>query len=455
MQSSLFETGPGQPGEPLAARMRPRTLGEFVGQAHLLGPGRALRRLIETGRIGSIVLWGPPGIGKTSLALLIVQQLDAHHELLSAVSAGVAELRRIVEAATKRLRSGGRTVVIVDEVHRWSKSQQDGLLPHVEAGTILLIGLTSENPYFDLIPALRSRLRIIRLEPLARDDLRALLERAVADPERGLGARPLHLERDALDLLIDTSGGDARTALNGLEAAAAIAAPHPDGVLRIDRACVQEAIGRRNARYDRAGDDHYQTASAFIKSMRGSDPDAAVFYLAKMLAAGEEPRFIARRIVILASEDIGNADPQALVLAEAAARAVEHVGLPEAGYALAQACLYMATAPKSNAAARALWAAQRAVESGANLEVPMHLRNASFGGARALGWGQGYEYSHDYAPDDPGRYRQRYLPDGVNATFYEPSDVGHEATIKQRLDAWRRSRAEVQLESDTPGAERG
>ncbi|HEX2173285.1 MAG TPA: replication-associated recombination protein A, partial [Dehalococcoidia bacterium] len=416
MQDSLFTLAdPAQPGAPLAARMRPCSLDEFVGQTDLVGPGRALRRAIESGRLGSIVLWGPPGSGKTTLAGILVGLHGGRADYLSAVTAGVAELRKVIAAARSDRGRGRRTVLVVDEIHRWSKAQQDALLPSVEDGTILLIGLTSENPYFDIIAPLRSRLRIYRLEPLTAGDLHAILMRALTDPDRGLGRPEAELDPAAAEALVATSGGDARMMLNGLEAAAVLA---PDRI--IDEATVREALQRRSVRYDRAGDDHYQTASAFIKSLRGCDPDAAIFYLAKMIDAGEEPRFIARRLVILASEDIGNADPPALVLAEAAARAVEHVGMPESGLILAQATTYLACAPKSNASARALWAAQAAIEAGANLEVPLHLRNASFGGAKGLGYGRGYEYIHDFPPDDPRRYQQRFLPDGVDGPFYDP-----------------------------------
>lgn len=448
MQSALFPEGrPVHPHEPLAAQMRPRTLDEFVGQTSLIAPGRALRQAIESGRLGSIVLWGPPGSGKTTLAGILVQLPGGTAAFLSAVTAGVADLRKIVSGAQARRARGRRTILVVDEIHRWSKSQQDALLPSVEDGTILLVGLTSENPYFDLIAPLRSRLRIYRLEALTVDDLRVILERALTDPERGLGRLESDLTPAAADLLIAVAGGDARMMLNGLEAAAVLA---PTGL--IDEAAVREALQRRSVRYDRAGDDHYQTASALIKSLRGGDPDAAVFYLAKMIQAGEEPRFIARRLVILASEDIGNADPHALVLAEAAARAVEHVGMPEAGLILAQATTYLATAPKSNASARALWAARAAIEAGANLEVPLHLRNASFGGAADLGHGRGYEYIHDFPPDDPRRYRQRYLPDGVEGPFYEPSAIGAEAAIGARLEEIRRHRrAASDVSGESPG----
>lgn len=419
--------------KPLAARLRPRHLDDFVGQTHLLGTGKVLRRSLETGQLGSLILWGPPGTGKTTLAGLIVAALGrpAHH--LSAVTAGVADLRKLVDTAQK---SPERSLILIlDEVHRWSKTQQDALLPAVEEGRLTLIGLTTENPYFDLVPALRSRLRILRLEPLADADIRLILERALTDRETGLGQQALQVEPAALDLLVETSGGDARTALNGLEAAASLGSP-------ITAELVAEAIQRRALRYDRAGDDHYQTISAYIKSIRGSDPDAAVFWLAKMLAAGEDPRFIARRLVIAAAEDVGNADPVGLLLSTAAYEAVERVGLPEAGLILAQATTYCASVAKSNAAAKALWAAQAAIEAGANLEVPLHLRNASFSGAKALGYGREYDYAHDFAEGDPRRYRQRHLPDGVTGPFYAPTTHGRERPIKERLDEIRRQRGE-------------
>ncbi|MBI2939861.1 MAG: replication-associated recombination protein A [Chloroflexi bacterium] len=424
---------------PLAARLRPTTFGEFIGQEHLLGPGKVLRTAVETRQLGSLVLWGPPGTGKTTLAMLLIRLLDLETHSLSAVTAGVTELRKVIEAAQRARQARRRTALIVDEIHRWNKAQQDALLPSVEEGLITLLGLTSENPYFDLVPALRSRLRILRLEPLRPDHVHAILERALAEPSHGLGRVGCTVEPAAMELLVQTSGGDARLALNGLEAAAALAITG-EGDARIAVATVEEALQRRNVRYDRAGDDHYQTISAFIKSVRGSDPDAAIFWLAKMLAAGEEARFIARRIVILASEDVGNADPQALVLAEAAARAVEHIGMPEAQLILAQATTYLATAPKSNAAAKALWTAQAAIQRGATLEVPLHLRNASFGGAGGLGYGEGYEYTHDYEEDDPRRYRQRHLPSGVEGPFYKPTEHGFEATIRHCLARIRQIR---------------
>jgi putative ATPase len=413
---------------PLAVRLRPRTLDEFVGQQHLLGLGKPLRRAVEEDRLGSIILWGPPGTGKTTFALLVARTTRAHFASLSAVTDGVADLRRVIDEAKTRRRAGQRTVLLVDEVHRWSKTQQDALLPYVEDGTVILVGATTENPYFDVIAPLRSRVRIFHFEPLADEDLRRLVLRAVEDAERGLGDQQLTLEPDALDQVVAFSGGDARIALNALEAAAQAAGE----VITAEH--VREATQRRQVRYDKLGDDHYQTISAFIKSLRGSDPDAAVFYLAKMLAAGEDPRFIARRMVILASEDVGNADPQGLLVATAAAEAVERICLPEAQLTLAHAATYLATAPKSNCAAAALWRAQAAIEAGANTEVPLHLRNASFAGAKGLGYGQGYKYAHDY---DGAHVAQRYLPDGVDERFYEPGDQGYERTIRERLDRWR------------------
>ena len=412
--------------QPLAVRMRPRSLDEFVGQRHILAPDRPLRRSIEQDRLGSIILWGPPGTGKTTLALLIARTTKAHFARLSAVTDGVPALREVIEEAKKRKRAGQRTVLLVDEVHRWSKAQQDALLPFVEDGTIVLVGATTENPYFDVIAALRSRLRIFKLEALTDDDLRALLQRAIGD-ERGLGGE-VTVTREAIDTIAALASGDARIALTALEAAAAAAESVTPEV-------VQEVTQRRQVRYDKLGDDHYQTVSAFIKSMRGSDPDAAVFYLAKMLAAGEDPRFIARRIVILASEDIGNADPQALLVASAAFTTVERIGMPEAGLTLAQAVTYCATAPKSNRAAEAIWRAQAKIEEGANTEVPLHLRNASFRGAEGLGYGQGYRYAHDFAG---AHAAQRHLPEGVEGPFYEPSDRGYEAAIAERMRSWSR-----------------
>jgi putative ATPase len=427
-QPALFDDAAGQ-RPPLAARVRPRSLDEVVGQRALLAPGSRLRRAVESGRAGSLILWGPPGSGKTTLARLIAEAAGGEVEQISAVTSGVPDLKQAIVRARGRF---SPTALIVDEIHRWSRAQQAALLPHVEEGLVTLIGVTSENPYFDVIAPLRSRLRIFRLEPLDPADLLAILRRAIADRERGLGDFDLSVDDDALDLLVSLAAGDARTALNALEAGAEAVRDTPDA--RIDRHAVVDAMQARQVRYDRQADDHYQTISAFIKTVRGSDPDAAIFWLAKMITAGEDPRFIARRLVILASEDIGNADPQGLVVAVAAAQAAELVGFPEAELILSQATLYLAMAAKSNAATHAIGAAKEAIAAGANTEVPLHLRNASFSGARGLGYGREYRYPHEY----PGHWvEQQYLPDGVTAHFYEPSDQGAEIAHRERLAAHR------------------
>jgi putative ATPase len=437
-QPVLFEPPPPE-RQPLAARMRPRTIDEVVGQRRLLAPRQPLRRAVESGRAGSIVLWGPPGSGKTTLARLIAATSGAAVEQLSAVADGVADLKQAIARARARVVP---TVLIVDEIHRWSRSQQAALLPHVEDGVISLIGVTSENPYFDIIAPLRSRLRIFHLESLDRDDILSILRRALDDSEHGLGELGIEVTDEALDLLASLAGGDARTALNALEAAAESA--RGAGSRRVEPETVVEAMQARQVRYDRQADDHYQTISAFIKSVRGSDPDAAIFWLAKMVIAGEDPRFITRRLVILASEDIGNADPIALVVAQSAAQATELVGWPEAELILSQATLYLAMAPKSNAALRALGAAKDAISAGASTEVPLHLRNASFAGARGMGYGRGYIYPHDH----PGHWaRQQYLPDGVEGPFYRPSDQGYEVKHRARLEERR------QLPAEEPDAE--
>jgi putative ATPase len=440
-QTTLFESPPPE-RQPLAARMRPRTLDDVLGQRRLLAAGQPLRRAVESGRAGSLVLWGPPGSGKTTLARLIAGASGADVEQLSAVTDGVADLKQAIGRARAR---SSPTVLIVDEIHRWSRSQQAALLPHVEDGLVSLIGVTSENPYFDIIAPLRSRLRIFHLEPLDHDDVLSILRRAIGDEERGLGQLGLEADDEALELLATLAAGDARTALNALEAAAE--ATRGAGLTRIEPQTVVEAMQARQVRYDRQADDHYQTASAFIKSIRGSDPDAAVFWLAKMIVAGEDARFIARRLVILASEDVGNADPIALVVAQSAAQAAELVGWPEAELILSQATLYLAMAPKSNAALKAIGAAKTAIAEGAPTEVPLHLRNASFAGARGMGYGRGYIYPHDH----PGHWaRQRYLPEGVVGPFYNPSDQGYEVKHRARLDDRRGATAES---DDAPDVE--
>ena len=420
---------------PLAARLRPRTLQEMVGQEHIVGPGRLLRRAIEADRLfSSIILWGPPGTGKTTLAMIIANRTRSHFEVISAVLAGVADIRRAIkDAGERRALHGQRTIVLVDEIHRFNKAQQDALLPHVEDGTITLIGATTENPYFEVIGPLVSRSRIFQLGPLTEEQLCTLLLRAMTDGERGYGKRKVQVEKDALAHLAHVAGGDARNALNALELAVESTSPDAEGVIHIDLVAAQDSIQRRALLYDKDGDAHYDTISAFIKSLRGSDPDAALYWLAKMVYAGEDPRFIVRRLIIFASEDVGLADPQALVVATAAARALEWVGLPEAQYALAEVTLYLATAPKSNSAG-AYWKALADVERDGIVEVPNHLKDASRDG-KALGHGQGYRYPHDY----PGHHvRQQYLPDRLQGhRYYEPGVLGYERQIAERLRRWR------------------
>lgn len=419
---------------PLAARMRPRTLDEVVGQEHLLGPGRVLRRAIETDTLTSAIFYGPPGTGKTSLAHVIARATRAHVEPVNAVTSGVADLRRVIDAAQERQALHGvRTILFIDEIHRFTKVQQDVLLPHVEDGTVVLIGATTGNPFTDVTPTLVSRARVFALEPLGVDDLEEILRRALVDP-RGLAAERVEAEPAALRDIARVSNGDARAALNLLELAAGLASPDAEGTRRITRAAVADAAQQRTLVYDRDGDAHYDMISAFIKSMRGSDPDAAVYWLARMLAAGEDPRYIARRMIVHAAEDVGLADPQALLVAAAAAQAVEAVGLPEARIPMAEAAIYIATAPKSNATVQAISRAARDVEREEAGPVPMALRDASTRGARGLGHGEGYAYPHDY----PGGFvPQRYVPDAVaDRIYYEPSTSGLEAEIARRLRAW-------------------
>ncbi len=418
---------------PLAARLRPRTLEEFVGQEHLVGPGKPLRRAVEQGRgFPSLILWGPPGTGKTTLAYLLAQSWNAHFIRLSAVFAGKADLKKAIEEAqAQRKYHGRRTVLFVDEVHRWNKAQQDALLPYVEDGTLVFIGATTENPYFEVIPALVSRSQVFQLHPLEPRHIRILLERALKDP-RGYGGQPVEVTEEALDFLAQAAGGDARRALNVLELAVESRAPDADGVRHIDLDWVQSVLQKRAVRYDKAGDMHYDVISAFIKSVRGSDPDAALYWLAVMLEAGEDPRFILRRLLILAAEDVGLADPMALVHTAAAAQAFEWTGLPEGVYHLAQATLYLATAPKSNSVGAIFRALDFIREHGVG-EVPLHLRDAHRD-REALGHGEGYEYPHAH-PDH--FVRQVYRPpEAQEARFYTPSDQGYEREIAQRLQRW-------------------
>ena len=415
---------------PLAARMRPRTLDEFVGQEHIIGPGKVLRRAIETDRLfSSLILWGPPGTGKTSLAMVIANATKSHFQSLSAVLAGVKDLQRIIEEAkARRTAFGQRTILLVDEIHRWNKAQQDALLPHVEDGTIILIGATTENPYFEVIPPLVSRSRVFQLRPLTEEEIGIILKRALQDKERGYGNLKVEISPEALEHLARVAGGDARVALNALELAVESTPPDPDGVIRIDLGVAQDAIQKRAIRYDKEGDEHYDTISAFIKSVRGSDPDASLYWLAKMLYAGEDPRFIMRRLLILAAEDVGLADPQAIVVVAACAQALEWVGLPEAQYHLALATLYLATAPKSNSVGAYFEALKEIEEHGAG-EVPLHLRDSSRD-AKALGHGKGYLYPHAF----PEHWvPQQYLPEGVKGGWFKPSMQGYEKVIAERM----------------------
>jgi len=435
---------------PLAARMRPRTLDEFEGQEEIVGEGRLLRRAIEADRLfSSIILWGPPGTGKTTLAMIIANTTRSHFETISAVLAGKADLRRVIQEARERRKlHGTRTILFVDEVHRWNKAQQDALLPHVEDGTITLIGATTENPYFDVIGALVSRSRIFQLRPLGDEEIRRILQRALTDPEHGYGKRTIRLDPEAIDHLVRVAGGDARNALNALELAVETTPPGQDGVVHITLEVAQESIQRRAVLYDKDGDAHYDTISAFIKSVRGSDPDAALYWLAKMLYAGEDPRFILRRLLILASEDIGLADPLGLVVAASAAQAFDYVGLPEGVYPLVEATLYLATAPKSHSAT-SYFKAYRLLEERGLIEVPDHLKD-THRDAQALGHGEGYEYPHAY----PGHHiGQGYLPEALWGTyFYRPSEEGYESEIKARLEQWREAQRRALGIQDTQDA---
>lgn len=432
---------------PLAARMRPRSLDEFAGQEHIVGPGRLLRRAIEADRLfSSLIFWGPPGTGKTTLAMVIANTTASHFETISAVLAGVAELRQVIhQAKERRGMYGRRTILLVDEIHRWNRAQQDALLPHVEDGTIVLIGATTENPYFGVIAPLVSRSRVFQFKLLTDDEVTALLHHALGDPERGYGARQVQVDDDALAHLVNIAGGDARAALNALELAAESTRPDDDGRIHITLAVAEDSIQQRALRYDKTGDEHYDTISAFIKSVRGSDPDAALYWLAKMVAAGEDPRFILRRLYILAAEDIGLADPNGIVVVSACAQAFEWVGMPEGQYHLALATLHLATAPKSNSAG-AYWGALAQIEEHGTGPVPIYLRDKSdvFRGTlrehykRTLGEHEGYKYPHAY-PE--GWVEQRYLPEGVEGGWFQPKGHGYEREIIERLEKWRKRSA--------------
>jgi putative ATPase len=453
---ALFQPPPER--QPLAARMRPRTLEEFVGQEHLVGERGPLRRSIARGHLSSILLWGPPGTGKTSLARLLAQEVGANFVTMSAVMSGVAEVRATIAGAQDRLALNQvQTVLFLDEIHRFNKAQQDALLPHVEDGTITLIGATTENPYFEVNGALLSRMRVWRLEALADEDVAVVVRRALADEERGLASAlgptgGVALADEAFEHLISLAGGDARSAMNVLEGAVALAESEgvhdAEGHVSPRLEDVEAAAQQRVLAYDRAGDGHYDTVSAFIKSLRGNDPDGALYWLAAMIAAGEDPRFIVRRLIISASEDVGNADPRALQVAVAAAQALDHVGLPEAQYALAQATTYIATAPKSNRSGLAYFAAAGDVETRGSLPVPLHLRSAGDRRMKRHGIGVGYRYPQEFEGADVD---QQYLPDElVDRRYYLPADQGYEATIAARQTSRAEARAAARTAGRTP-----
>jgi putative ATPase len=444
---SLFEASEAanrKRAQPLAARMRPESLDEFVGQQHFLGEGKLLRRLLAADRLGSVIFYGPPGTGKTTLAHLLAQASGSRFEQLSAVTSGVKDLREVLEAARDRLSADGRkTLLFIDEIHRFNKSQQDVLLPDVEEGVVTLVGATTQNPFFAINSALVSRSRVFQFEPLSADDIKALVRRALADRQRGLGDIDVHLHDEALQFLAEVSDGDARRALGALEVGVLSTDERP---VEFTRELAEESVQRKAIEYDGTGDAHYDAISALIKSMRGSDPDAAIYWLARMLEAGEDVRFLARRIVIFASEDVGNADPQALPLAVATMQACEFIGLPECQLNLAQAVTYMACAPKSNASMVALSEASADVRSGRLLPVPVSLRDSHYAGAKRLGHGQGYQYAHD-SPDAVAA--QDYL--GVEREYYRPVERGQEIELGRRLETIRAKLREAKKAAGTPG----
>lgn len=421
---------------PLAARMRPRILEEFVGQEHIIGPGRVLRKAIETNQLPSIILWGPPGSGKTTLANIIANSTNSHFSPVSAVSAGVADLRKIIEAARERRKFyHQKTILFIDEIHRFNKGQQDAILPYVEDGTVTLIGATTENPSFEVNTPLLSRSRVFVLKPLSDKEIRTILERALQDKERGLGEMNIEISEDVLDFLAVMAGHDARTALNALEMAALTTPYQEDGRKNITLEIVEDAFQHRALQYDRAGEQHYDLISALHKCMRDSDPDATLYWLGRMIEAGEDPLYIARRIIRFASEDIGLADPQALVIAMAAQQAVHFIGLPEGNLALAEAAVYMATAPKSNSLYTGYSKVQHEIAHGSNDPVPLHLCNAVTNLMKNLGYGKGYKYAHHFE----GHYvEQQHLPDSIkDKRFYFPGNLGYERQIAARLKELR------------------
>lgn len=458
-QASFFDEGQGkakdkeaelEPNMPLAARMRPRNFDEFVGQEHLTGSGAPLRRMVENERLGSIILWGPPGVGKTTLAEVIANLSKAYFARVSATSAGVADLRKVVEDARKlRKANGRRTILFIDEIHRFNKAQQDAILPVVENGTVTLIGATTENPSFEVNAALLSRARVYVMHALSDEDIKLVVRRALSDQDRGLGRLPVDLQPEAEDALVNFANGDARTALNILELAVNIAQPDEAGKIRLDNAVLEGATQRRALLYDKGGEQHYDIISALHKSIRGSDPDAAMYWLARMLESGEDPLYVARRLVRAASEDIGMADPQALVVAMAAQQAVHFIGMPEGALALAQCAVYLATAPKSNRLYSAYGTVRADVMSTRNDPVPLHLRNAPTRLMKELDYGKGYKYAHNY---DEGYVYQQNLPEALEGKhYYEPTKRGYEKELGERLARWREQAEKARAQNSDKG----
>lgn len=438
---NLFEDNHSDRDKPLAYRMRPRELDDVYGQEEIMGKGKLLYRSIVADRIQSLILYGPPGTGKTSIAQVIASRTSSDFVRLNAVTSGVKDLREVIEKAKMSLELHNRkTIMFIDEIHRFNKAQQDALLPAVEEGIIVMIGATTENPYFEVNSPLLSRSRIFKLNRLTREDIMNILRRALADKERGLGEFDVEIGSEELEIIADLSEGDGRTALNALELAVLTTPPDKKGKIHIDKNVIAESLQKKVLDYDKNGDNHYDTISAFIKSMRGSDPDAALFWLAKMLEAGEDPKFIARRVMIHAAEDVGLADPQALLIAHAAVKAVEFVGMPEAQIPLAEAVLYISSAPKSNSVVRGIGSAREFVRNNNTGIVPVHLRDSSYKGAEKFGHGKDYKYPHDY----PGNFvKQQYLPEGLeDLRFYYPGENGKELTMKKRLDNYRKGTKE-------------